>query len=271
MFETAPHPDLGSASARPLEGKRLVITGVVTRRSIAFAVAERAQRQGAEIVLTGFGRSRRLTERAAGRLDPRPDVVELDVAKPGDFELMARDLDERWGRVDGVLHSIAFAPPDALGGQFLTTPGESAEQAFRISAYSLQALAAALAPLMHRGGSVVGLDFDATVAWPAYDWMGVAKAALEAVNRYLCRDLGPLDVRANLVSAGPIATAAASGIPGFSGLAGAWQRQAPLGWDPEDPGPVADAICFLLSDAARGISGQVLRVDGGFSAVGAAA
>ncbi len=150
----------------------------------------------------------------------------------------------------------------------MSAPAESAELAFRTSAYSLKALAAAVSPLMGPGGSIVGLDFDASVAWPVYDWMGVSKAALEAVNRYLCRDLGPRGIRSNLISAGPIETPAAGGIPGFSDLAEAWQRRAPLGWDPRQPGPVADAACFLLSDAARGISGQILRVDGGFSAIG---
>lgn len=270
MFETAPVPEFAMGHPRPLEGKRLLLTGVITHRSIAFAVAERAQRQGAEIVLTGFGRTRRLTERAAKRLDPTPDVLELDVNEPGDLDFVAIGLNERWGGLDGLLHAIAFAPKDALGGEFLNTPPESAELAFRTSAYSLKALAAALAPLMKDGGSIVGLDFDASVAWPVYDWMGVAKAALESVNRYLCRDLGSQGLRSNLVSAGPIETAAAGGIPGFDKLADAWQHQAPLGWDPRDPGPVADAVCFLLSDAARGISGQILRVDGGFSAIGAA-
>jgi enoyl-[acyl-carrier protein] reductase I len=255
---------------RPLEGKRLLITGVITNRSIAFTAAQRCQDLGAEIVLTGFGRGKRLTERAAKRLELAPEVLELDVNEPSDLELLAIDLNERWGGLDGVLHAIAFAPDDALGGKFLTAPPESAEIAFRTSAYSMKALAAALVPLMGEGGSVVGLDFDASVAWPVYDWMGVAKAALESVNRYLCRDLGPLGIRSNLVSAGPIETAAAGGIPGFGELAGAWKQQAPLGWDPRDAGPVADAICFLLSDAARGISGQILHVDGGFSALGAA-
>ena len=269
MLEATPDTRPATSLALPLAGKRLLITGVITRRSIAFAAAERAQRLGAEIVLTGFGRGRRLTERAAGRLGPAPDVLELDAGKPADFEHLSAELERRWGTVDGVLHAIAFAPPDALGGGFLNAPAASAEQAFRVSAFSLKELAAALAPLMSGGGAIVGLDFDASVAWPAYDWMGVSKAALEAVNRYLCRDLGPLGVRANLVSAGPIATVAAGGIPGFDELAAGWRRRAPLGWEPTDPGPVADAICFLLSDAARGISGQVLRVDGGFSALGA--
>ncbi len=256
------------ASAEPLSGKRLLLTGVMTRRSIAFAVAARAQALGAEVLLTGFGRTRRMTERSARALSPVPEVLELDVNEPHDLTRLAEQLGERWGTIDGLLHAIAFAPADALGGAFLETPAESAALAFQTSAYSLKALAEMAAPFMPHGGSIVGLDFDASVAWPAYDWMGVAKAALESVNRYVCRDLGPRGIRSNLVSAGPIETAAASGIPGFSELAGEWGARAPLGWDPRDAEAVADVVCFLLSDAARAISGQVLRVDGGFSAVG---
>src|ERR687893_1182370 len=252
-----------------LDGKRLLITGVLTKGSIAYSVAERAQEEGAEIVLTGFGRTRRMTERSAARLPEPPDVLELDVNSPEDLAALAEELRERWGRVDGVLHAIAFAPEDALGGNFLSTPPESASQAFQTSAYSFKALAAALADLYpQEGASLVGMDFDAQVAWPVYDWMGVAKAALEAVNRYLARDLGPRGVRVNLVSAGPIGTIAARGIPGFSQLADAWQKQAPLGWSTDDAGPVAGAVCFLLSDLARGISAEILHVDGGFHAMG---
>jgi meromycolic acid enoyl-[acyl-carrier-protein] reductase len=255
-----------------LDGKRLLITGVVTRRSIAFSVAEQAQRAGAEVLLTSFGRARRLTERAATRLPDPPDVLELDVNEPGDIEELAGELDRRWGRLDGVLHAIAFAPEDALGGRFLETPPESAAAAFQTSAYSLKALACGLLPLLEEngsGGSVVGLDFDASVAWPAYDWMGVSKAALEAVSRYLARDLGPRGVRVNLISAGPLETVAAGGIPGFRELAELWGRGAPLGWDCEDPAPVAQAACFLLSDWSRGISGEIVHVDGGYHALGA--
>jgi enoyl ACP reductase len=253
-----------------LEGKRLLVTGVLTRGSIAFSVAERAQSEGAEIVLTGFGRTRRMTERAAARLPSPPDVLELDVNSPDDFAALRRELDSRWGGLDGALHAVAFAPEDALGGRFLSAPPESAELAFRTSAYSFKALAEAVAPLMgDRGGSLVGMDFDASVAWPVYDWMGVAKAALESVSRYLARDLGPTGVRVNLVSAGPVDTPAAGGIPGFDRLASLWARQAPLGWDTGDPSPVADAVCFLLSDLSRGVSGEILHVDGGFHAMGA--
>jgi enoyl-[acyl-carrier protein] reductase I len=255
-----------------LAGKRLLITGVITRGSIAFEVARRAQLAGAEIVLTGFGRARRMTERAAKGLDTPVDVLELDVNQPEDLAAVAAALGERWDGLDGVLHAIAFAPEDALGGAFLSTPPESAITAFTTSAYSLKALTVALLPLLERGSDgagVVGLDFDAAVAWPVYDWMGVAKAALESVSRYLARDLGPLGVRVNLISAGPLETLAAGGIPGFEDLARFWRDQAPLGWDVKDPGPVADAACFLLSPLARGITGEIIHVDGGYHAMGA--
>lgn len=253
-----------------LDGKRILVTGVVNRRSIAFAIAERAQQEGAEVLLTSFGRVRRMTERAAARLPRPPEVLELDVDSDADLEALRGELERRWGRVDGAVHAIAFAPADALGGDFLATPRGSAAKAFETSAYSYKALAAAVAPLMPRGGSLVGLDFDARVAWPSYDWMGVAKAALESVGRYLARDLGPAGVRANLISAGPIRTAAASGVPGFSELEGKWAEQAPLGWDVDDPVPVADTAVFLLSDLSRAISGEIVHVDGGVHAIGAA-
>lgn len=254
-----------------LDGKRLLITGVITRHSIAYAVAREAQLAGAEVVLSGFGRTRRMTERAAKRLPDPPEVFELDVNSEADLASVAMSLGETWGSLDGVLHAIAHAPEDALGGAFMTTGYESAAQAFRTSAYSLQAVSRHLAPLLERadGGSIVGLDFDASVAWPAYDWMGVAKAALESTSRYLARDLGPSGIRVNLISAGPVETAAAGGIPGFGDLAERWQEQAPLGWDASDPTPVARAVCFLFSDWSQAVSGEVLHVDGGFHAVGA--
>ncbi len=253
-----------------LEGRRLLITGVLTEGSIAYAVARRAQEEGAQVVLTGFGRGMRITQRIAQRLGDPPDVLELDVNDEEHIAAVADDLERRWGALDGVLHAIAFAPEDALGGRFLQTPAASAETAFRTSAYSLKALAAGLLGLLERGEQpgVVGLDFDASVAWPAYDWMGVAKAALESVSRYLARDLGPRGVRCNLVSAGPVRTIAAGSIPGFDTLADAWDRQAPLPWDPRDAGPVADACVWLLSGLARGVTGEIVHVDGGFHAMG---
>ncbi len=252
-----------------LEGKRLLITGVITKDSIAFHAAQRAQQEGATILLTSFGRARRLTERAARRLPEPVDVLELDVNRGEDLEALADTLGERWGGLDGALHAIAFAPEDALGGRFMSAPADSATEAFRTSAFSLKALAAALQPLMRSGSSIVGMDFDASVAWPIYDWMGVAKAALESVSRYLARDLGQDGIRVNLVSAGPLGTLAAGSIPGFERLASLWSAQAPLGWDIRDAAPVADAICFLLSDYARGITGEIVHVDGGFHALGA--
>ncbi len=260
-----------------LEDKRILVTGIVNRHSIAYSIAERAQQQGAEVLLTSFGRLRRMTERAAKRLPDPPEVLELDVNSDDDLTALTAELRSRWGRVDGAVHAIAYAPADALGGNFLAAPRESALAAFETSAYSLKALAAAVGPLMaggdgsaaddRAGGSILGLDFDASIAWPAYDWMGVAKAGLESVARYLARDLGPRGVRVNLISAGPLATPAASGIPGFERLTDAWSASAPLGWDSSDAGAVADAALFLLSDLSRAISGEIIHVDGGFHAV----
>jgi len=257
-----------------LSGSRLLLTGVVTRDSIAFEVARQAQLGGAEIVLTGFGRARRLTERAARQLPQPPEVLELDVNSQADVLAVAKDLSTRWGRLDGLLHAIAFGPPDAFGGNFLQASSESATIAFQTSAVSLKTLTHAMLPLLERGndgsgGAVVGLDFDASVAWPAYDWMGVAKASLESIARYLARDLGPAGVRVNLVAAGPIQTLAAGGIPGFERLAASWQAVAPLAWDVTDAGPVAETVCFLLSQRSRGITAEIVHVDGGYHAMGA--
>jgi enoyl ACP reductase len=252
-----------------LDKKRLLVTGVLTPQSIAFAVARRAQEEGAELVLTGFGRGMSITERSARRLPEPPDVLEMDATDSAQVSAVADDLGRRWGRLDGIVHAIAFAPEDALGGRFMETPWESAAVAFHASAYSLKALVAAHRPLLSEvGGSVVSLDFDATVAWPAYDWMGVSKAALEAVTRYLARDLGREHIRVNCVAAGPLRTVAAKGIPGFDAFIDRWERRAPLGWDPSDPTPVADACVWLLSDGAAAVTGEILHVDGGFHAMG---
>jgi enoyl ACP reductase len=252
-----------------VDGKRLLITGVLTPGSIAYAVAKEALDNGAEVVLTGFGRARSLTEKTARRLPGEVDVLELDATKPEDVEAVREDLERRWGTVDGVLHAIGFAPGDALGGNFLNTPYESAATAFHISAFSLKTLAVGLLPVLaEHDSSVVTLDFDARVAWPVYDWMGVSKAALEAVTRYLARDLGPRRVRVNAVSAGPLRTMAAKGIPGFDLFADVWERRAPLGWDVTDATSVARTVLWLLSDWSRGVSGELIHVDGGFHAMG---
>jgi enoyl-[acyl-carrier protein] reductase I len=254
-----------------LDDRRLLITGVLTESSIAYAVARRAQDEGAEVVLSGFGRGLRITERIAQRLARPADVLELDVNDEAQLSAVADDLERRWGALDGVLHAIAFVPGDALGGRFLEAPAASAISAFEISAFSLKSLGAAFAPLLERaesGGSLVGLDFDATKAWPIYDWAGVSKAALESVNRYLAQYLGPRGIRSNLVAAGPLRTMAAGAIDGFDVLAQAWEQGAPLAWDLEDPEPVADACLFLLSSLSRAVTGEILHVDGGFHALG---
>jgi enoyl-[acyl-carrier protein] reductase I len=253
-----------------LQGKKLLITGVLTPQSLAYGIAEHALAQGADILLTGFGRARSLTERSAKRLKPGLEVLELDVTNPAHFTALTESLRQRWDRLDGVLHSIAYAPEDALGGNFLNTPWESVQTAFRISAFSLKELAVACLPLMTRGGSIVTLDFDNRIAWPIYDWMGVCKAALEATVRYLARDLGPKGIRVNALAAGPLATIAAKGIPGFKALEQGWGRQAPLGWSARDSHDmVARTACALLSDWLPSTTGEMVHVDGGYHAVGA--
>ena len=254
-----------------LDDKRLLITGVLNDASIAFSVARLAQEQGAQIVLTGFGRAMRITQRVARRLPKPPDVLELDVTQPDHLERVAGDLSDRWGAVDGVLHAIAFAPQNAMGGRFLDTPWEDVAQSVHVSTYSLVALGRALAPLLAAagGGAIVGLDFDATVAWPVYDWMGVAKAGLESCCRYLARDLGPQGTRVNLVAAGPLQTVAARNIDGFHSLRDVWADRAPLGWDTQDPEPVARVVCALLSDWTPAVTGEIVHVDGGVHAMGA--
>lgn len=253
-----------------LDGKRILVTGVLTDDSLAYSVAELAQAEGAEVVLTGAGRGLSLTRRVARHLPAPPDVLELDVTVAAHVEAVAADIEDRWGRLDGVLHSIGFAPPSCLGGGFLDAPWEDVKVALEVSAFSLKTLASGMRKLMvaSGGGSVVGLDFDATVAWPGYDWMGVAKSALESTCRYLARDLGPDHVRVNLVAAGPVKTMAARSIPGFSAFEDAWDGRAPLGWSVTDASPVARACVALLSDWFPATTGEIVHVDGGFHAMG---
>jgi meromycolic acid enoyl-[acyl-carrier-protein] reductase len=257
-----------------LDGKRILVTGVLTDASLAFAVARLAQEEGAEVVLSGAGRGLSLTRRTARKLPVEPDVLEIDVTDPGQLAAAGEALAARWGRLDGLLHAIGFAPPTCLGNGMFEAGWDDVSTALEVSAYSLKALVAAFRPLLEAAGaaggaSVVGLDFDATVAWPLYDWMGVAKAALESLTRYLAKELGPKGVRVNLVAAGPVRTMAAKSIPGFSAFEDTWRERAPLGWDVHDSEVVARACVALLSDWLPMTTGEMLHVDGGVHAVGA--
>ncbi|MDV9176145.1 enoyl-ACP reductase FabI [Streptomyces sp. W16] len=252
-----------------LAGRRVLVTGVLMDSSIAFHAARIAQEEGAQVLLTGFGRLS-LVERVARRLPKPAPVIELDVTDQDHLARLPERIREHTDGLDGIVHSIAYAPPDALGGGFLDTPWKSVATAVEVSAYSLKSLTQSCLPLFGpRGGSVVGLTFDATVAWPAYDWMGVAKAALESTSRYLARDVGPLGIRCNLVAAGPIRTMAARSIPGFATFRDVWTQRAPLGWDVTDPEPTGRAIVALLSDWFPSTTGEVVHVDGGVHAIGA--
>jgi len=252
-----------------LAGKRILVTGVLTDASLAYAVARLALEEGAEVVLTGAGRGLSLTTRTARKLPGSVEVLELDVADPDHPAAVREHLTKTWGRVDGALHAIGFAPQSCLGGDFMAAPWQDVAVAMQISAYSLKTIAEICVPLMSDGGALVGLDFDATVAWPAYDWMGVCKAAFESTARYLARDLGPKGIRVNLVAAGPIKTMAAKSIPGFTAFEDAWAPRAPLGWDVRDPEPVAKACVALLSDWFPATTGEIVHVDGGYHAIGA--
>ncbi len=259
-----------------LDGKRLLITGVLTEASLAFAVARLAQDEGAEIVLSGAGRALSLTRRTARKLPQEPEVLEIDVTSPEQLAAAGELLAERWDRLDGLLHAIGFAPPDCLGSGMFAAGWDDVSVALNISAYSLKALVDAFLPLLEAAGndggaSVVGLDFDATVAWPVYDWMGVAKAALESLSRYLAKELGSRGIRVNLVAAGPIRTMAAKSIPGFSAFEDTWADRAPLGWDVHDSVSVAKGCVALLSDLFPMTTGEIVHVDGGVHAVGGSA
>jgi enoyl ACP reductase len=255
-----------------LTGKRFLVTGVLNERSIAFAAARFAQEEGAEVVLTSFGRAMNITRRVAEKLPQPCDVLELDVTRPEQIDAVVEDLGARWAALDGVLHAVAYAPASALDGGFLSAPWEDVAQAMHVSTYSFASLSRACAPLLAAagGGSVVGLDFDATIAWPGYDWMGVAKAGLESCCRYLAHALGPQGIRVNLVAAGPLRTIAATAIDAFDTLQQAWSDRSPMAWDVTDTTPVARAICALWSDWLPAVTGEIIHVDGGLHALGAA-
>jgi enoyl-[acyl-carrier protein] reductase I len=251
-----------------LQGKNILVTGVLTDGSIAFHIARLAQEEGANVVLTGFGRGLSLTTRIADRLPQKPAIIELDVTNQEHLDRLADEVRKYLPHLDGVVHSIGFAPEAALGGNFLNTTWEDVSTAVHVSAYSLKSLTLACCPLFNGGGSVVGLDFDAQVAWPLYDWMGVAKAALESTNRYLAKYLGPENIRVNLVAAGPIGTVAAKSIPGFARFKELWDERSPLSWDVTDPIPAAQASVALLSDWFPKTTAEIIHVDGGFHGMG---
>ena len=251
-----------------LDGKKILVTGILTEGSIAFHVARIAQEQGADVVLTSFGRQFRLTEAIARRLPREAPVVQLDVTADDDLAALADRVREHTDHLDGVVHSIGFAPQSVLGDKFLTAPWPDVATALQVSAFSLKSLAVAALPLLGSGASIVGLTFDARYAWPVYDWMGVAKAAFESTSRYLARDLGPKGIRVNLVSAGPIKTTAAKSIPGFESIESGWSDRSPLGWDVTDAEPTARAVAALLSDWFPATTGEIVHVDGGAHAMG---
>jgi enoyl-[acyl-carrier protein] reductase I len=253
-----------------LDGKRILVAGVTMDSSIGYAVARVAQEQGATVVVSNFGRALGITRRIVKRLPQEPPVVELDVTDPAHLDRLPDELGRHVDGLDGVVHSIAYGNPETLlGGKFLGGPWDDVAQAVQVSAYSLMSLTQACLPMMSGGGSVVGMTFDATVAWPAYDWMGVAKAGLESCARYLARDLGPQRIRVNLVSAGPLKTLAAKAIPGFEDLESSWSERSPLGWDQTDQEPTAKAVVALLSDFFPATTGEIVHVDGGYHAMGA--
>jgi enoyl ACP reductase len=251
-----------------LDGKKLLVTGVLMESSIAFHAARVAQQEGAEVVLSSFGRALKITRTIAKRLPVTPPVIELDVTDDEQLAALPATLGEHVDRLDGVLHSIGFAPQSAMGGNFLNTTWTDVATAVEISAFSFKSLAVAVRPLMPEGGSIVGLTFDARFAWPVYDWMGVAKAALESTSRYLARDLGPAGIRVNIVAAGPLRTTAAKSIPGFDDMQKIWTEKAPLGWDVSDPEPTAKACVALMSDWFPASTASIFHVDGGVHAMG---
>ncbi len=252
-----------------LDGRNLLITGVLTDDSLAFGVAREAQAQGANIILTGFGRGKRLTDRTARKLDPTPDVLELDVTDPDQVTRLIAELRESVGEIHGILHAVGFAPEACLGDDFFAAQWEDVATAVHVSTYSLRTMADIALELMPSGGSIVGLTFDATVAWPAYNWMGVAKAGLESLNRYLAKEMGPRGIRCNLVAAGPMRTIAAKSIPGFAAFEEEWTKKAPLGWDVNDSSGVAKTTMALFTDLFSHTTGSIIHVDGGYHSIGA--
>ena len=248
-----------------LAGKRILVTGVLTDRSLAYHAAAKMQELGAEVLLTSFGRAKRITERAAQMLPKATDVLELDVTKQSDYDALVEELGARWDSVDGLLHSVAFAPAQLFKDPFLHANLDDVEAAMRISSYSLQQLSATLLPLMVRsqsGASIVALTVEDRVRVHPYAWMSVAKSVLNSIARQLAVHLADHNVRVNLIAAGPVRTNAGSVIPEFSEMEDTYKR-APLGWDTRDHTAIAGPAAFLMSDLSRNMTGDILKVDGG--------
>jgi enoyl ACP reductase len=256
-----------------LNNHRILVTGVLTDDSLAFGIAKRALEEGATIALSGAGRGTSLTKRTARKLGDVGEVIELDVTEPAQIEAAAEELTSRFGRLDGLVHAIGFAPQSCLGSGMFTAPFEDVAVAMNISTYSLAALVGAFRPLLAKseaqgGASVIALDFDGSRAYPQYDWMGVMKAGLESLGRYLAREVGPDKIRVNMLAAGPVRTIAAKSIPGFSQFEDTWSEKAPLGWDVYDSSAVADTAVAMLSPLLRGTTASIVYVDGGFHSMG---
>jgi enoyl-[acyl-carrier protein] reductase I len=259
-----------------LSDHRILVTGVLTDDSLAFGIAKRALEEGATVALSGAGRGLSLTKRTARKLAEFGEVgeiIELDVTDPQQVEAAAAELTTRFGRLDGLVHAIGMAPQSCLGNGMFVAPFEDVAIALHISTYSLAALVGTFRPLLQKsealgGASVIALDFDGSRAYPMYDWMGVMKAGLESLGRYLAKEVGPDRIRVNMLAAGPIRTVAAKSIPGFSQFEDTWSDKAPLGWDVYDSSAVADTAVAMLSPLLRGTTASVVYVDGGYHSMG---
>jgi enoyl-[acyl-carrier protein] reductase I len=250
-------------------GKTALVLGIANKWSLAFAIAQAFVREGADVILTYQGdRQRQRVEELAAALSPEVRAMACDVTKPEELDRLAASIGNNEGKLDAVVHSIAFANPEDLSRPFVETSREGYLLAQEVSSYSLVAVARTLAPLMKNGGSILTLTYlGAVKVVPNYNVMGVAKAALEAVVRYLASDLGPVNIRVNAISAGPVKTASARGIKDFSKVLEAVAAHAPLRRN-TDPAEVADAAVFLACGLGRGVTGNVLYVDAGFQVMG---
>jgi enoyl-[acyl-carrier protein] reductase I len=260
----------GGNTVPDFAGRQGLVVGVANKRSIAWAIAQATAQRGAALTITYQGRFEEHVNELGATLPAPPLILPCDVANDGELDAVFARIDEQFGGLDFVVHGAAFAPREELSSPFLNTSREGFRTALDISAYSLIALTRRAAPLMEKkgGGSVVTLTYlGSERVFPNYNVMGVAKAALEATVRYLAADVGPKNIRVNAISAGPIKTLAAAGISGFSSILNVYRDRAPLRRNVE-AAEIGEAGAFLLSDAGRGITGEVLMVDSGFHVTG---